>query len=337
MYTLLQKSIAMITKDHLKKSLLIALSVCVGIVIGWYACPGNRINKNALIAQKREFREKNASAIFTSPLLECSDYDSVSNKTVNEIKEEVTVLVHDFEKKPEIEKVSVYFRDLNNGPWFGIDEKEEFIPGSLLKVPLMISVLREAMENPSILEREVLLEKDESFKQEIPPLNSLEFGKKYTVAQLVEVMIRFSDNSAADALFKVLKAERLEQSYSDLGISVPQNDQYKVSVRTYASFFRILYNATYVNQFYSEKALYLLANSEFSDGIVAGVPSSVPVAHKFGERLDEKTGLKQLHDCGIVYLPNRPYLLCVMSKGSNVKVLGEVAADVSRVIYRKLR
>jgi beta-lactamase class A len=323
-------------QEHLKKGLLITLSVCVGIVIGWYACPGNRISAT-ILAQKRESREKNTSTFFTSPLLECSDYDSISNKTVNEVKEEVSALIQDWEKKPEVEKISVYFRDLNNGPWFGLGEKEEFIPGSLLKVPLMISVLREAMENPNILDREVLLVKDESFKQEIASSASLEFGKKYTIAQLVEAMIRFSDNSAADALFKNLKAERLEQSYSDLGISVPQNDQYTVSVRTYASFFRILYNATYVSQAYSEKALYLLANTEFNDGIVAGVPSSVFVAHKFGERFDEKTGLKQLHDCGIIYLPNRPYLLCIMSKGSNVKVLEEVTADVSRIIYRKLR
>lgn len=324
------------SQEHFKKIILVAVSVCVGVVIGWYACPGNRIDKN-ILEQKRESREKNTSTFFTSPLLECSDYDSISNKTVNEVKEEVDALVKDWEKKPEVEKISVYFRDLNNGPWFGLGEKEEFIPGSLLKVPLMISVLREAMENPSILDRQVLLVKDESFKQEIVSSAPLEFGKKYTIAQLVEAMIRFSDNSAADALFKVLKAERLEQSYSDLGISVPQNDQYTVSVRTYASFFRILYNATYVNQVYSEKALYLLANTEFNDGIVAGVPSSIPVAHKFGERLDEKTGFKQLHDCGIVYLPNRPYLLCIMSKGSNVKVLEEVTADISRAIYRKLR
>lgn len=326
----------MMSQEHFKKIILVAVSVCVGVVIGWYACPGNRIDKN-ILEQKRESREKNTSTFFTSPLLECSDYDSISNKTVNEVKEEVDALVKDWEKKPEVEKISVYFRDLNNGPWFGLGEKEEFIPGSLLKVPLMISVLREAMENPSILDRQVLLVKDESFKQEIVSSAPLEFGKKYTIAQLVEAMIRFSDNSAADALFKVLKAERLEQSYSDLGISVPQNDQYTVSVRTYASFFRILYNATYVNQVYSEKALYLLANTEFNDGIVAGVPSSIPVAHKFGERLDEKTGFKQLHDCGIVYLPNRPYLLCIMSKGSNVKVLEEVTADISRAIYRKLR
>jgi hypothetical protein len=38
--------------------------------------------------------------------------------------------------------------------------------------------------------------------------------------------------------------------------------------------------------------LYLLANTEFNDGIVAGVPGSVIVAHKFGEREDEVTKLK---------------------------------------------
>jgi len=110
-----------------------------------------------------------------------------------------------------------------------------------------------------------------------------------------------------------------------------------MSVKEYASFFRILFNASYLNRDMSTKALRILSAVDYKNGIVAGVPSSVRVVHKFGERtLGPKLETKQLHDCGIVYYPNHPYLLCVMTRGSSFESLNEIVTDVSRLIYREL-
>jgi hypothetical protein len=62
----------------------------------------------------------------------------------------------------------------------------------------------------------------------------------------------------------------------------------------------------------------------------------VPVAHKFAERSDPQTGEKQLHDCGIVYYPRHPYLLCVMTKGPGFEGLAGVVARVSRMVYSEV-
>ena len=78
----------------------------------------------------------------------------------------------------------------------------------------------------------------------------------------------------------------------------------------------------------SEKALGLLQKSEFHKGLVAGVPSGTIVAHKFGERDGLTIGEKQLHDCGIIYYPGNPYLLCVMTRGDNFDELAGVVFDV---------
>jgi hypothetical protein len=60
------------------------------------------------------------------------------------------------------------------------------------------------------------------------------------------------------------------------------------------------------------------------------------VAHKFGEResrdLQGNTSY-QLHDCGVVYYPKRPFLLCVMTKGTDSDVLTKVIQDISQSIY----
>ncbi len=75
-----------------------------------------------------------------------------------------------------------------------------------------------------------------------------------------------------------------------------------------------------------------MSHSSFTKGIVAGVPEDVLVSHKFGEA-PLKTGEVQLHDCGIVYAQQSPYLLCVMSQGSDYEALADFIARVSQAVY----
>ena len=85
----------------------------------------------------------------------------------------------------------------------------------------------------------------------------------------------------------------------------------------------------------SEHALSLLAQSGYDVGIKAGVPKDVEVAHKFGERSGFEGDLKQLHDCGIIYYPENPYLLCVMTQGQNFDDLSATIGMISKMVYEE--
>ncbi|MBP9181152.1 MAG: serine hydrolase [Bacteroidia bacterium] len=79
---------------------------------------------------------------------------SYQNEGIREL-EPFSSLIEDYitkakQKNPEI-LISYYFRDLDNGIWIGINEKEEFAPASLFKLPLMLAILKEAESNPAIL------------------------------------------------------------------------------------------------------------------------------------------------------------------------------------------
>jgi hypothetical protein len=130
--------------------------------------------------------------------------------------------------------------------------------------------------------------------------------------------------------------------YTDLGLPTPPTDpsvEY-ISAKSFAYFFRILYNGTYLNWEYSQKALDLLTKSHLPDGLASAVPSTVTVADKFGERTvyDQNNNLvdRELHDCGIVYARNSPYLLCVMSKGTDFSKLQQNIHDLSSLVYSTL-
>jgi len=42
----------------------------------------------------------------------------------------------------------------------------------------------------------------------------------------------------------------------------------------------------------------------------------------------------QLHDCGIVYAPEKPYLICVMISGRSLNAEADLLAEISRETWR---
>ncbi len=281
---------------------------------------------------------------FINPLLECELAPESGFKVLQPIQNHVSSIVGSYLQLDGVEDVSVYFRDLNNGPWFGIDEQKLFAPASLFKVPLAIAILKEAQSNPELLQQSLFFETrqmDEVASPNFTSSKTLELGHSYTIDELIERMIAYSDNEAMSLLYQYLDPKLLSQVESDLdlGLQTSGDGEKSLSVKAYAGIFRVLYNASYLNREMSDKLLRTLAKSEFTSGIVRPLPPNTVVAHKFGERgIANLNGTfsSQLHDCGIVYNYENPYLLCVMTRGSDFKKQTELIRAVSKSIYEDL-
>ncbi|MCA9370267.1 serine hydrolase, partial [Candidatus Woesebacteria bacterium] len=104
-----------------------------------------------------------------------------------------------------------------------------------------------------------------------------------------------------------------EESMTLIPANYEQGDEYEITPIDYASVFRILYNATYLSEAMSERALALLAESSYDSGIVNGVPEGTVTANKFGiDDTEQAQQRLQLHDCGVVYDEPNPYIIsCV--------------------------
>jgi beta-lactamase class A len=77
----------------------------------------------------------------------------------------------------------------------------------------------------------------------------------------------------------------------------------------------------------------------YKNGLTAGMPENIKVAHKYGYRAfnaADQRAEQELHDCGIIYYPNHPYFLCVMTKGNNYDNLQAVIQNVSRLAYEEM-
>lgn len=273
--------------------------------------------------------------ILTNPILECfgAEYDGIREYNISDV--ELQKEVNKEIQKHGLITMSVYVRDLNNGPWMGINQDDDFIGGSLLKVPMLISYLKLSESDPTILSRKIDYPKQiVSNVQYYSPSIQIEPGKTYTIEELLNYMIVYSDNNAAELLLKNIDRKEFDKVFVALGMGDPDpNRPYTVDTKKYAAFFRVLFNASYLNKANSEKALDILTKVEFNRGIQAQIPNNLVVAHKFGLRTDGQ--VNQLHDCGIVYYPDHPYLLCIMSRGGTFDAMSSSIANISKFIYEK--
>lgn len=234
-------------------------------------------------------------------------------------------------------EVSVYFRRMNDGAWFAINNNQTYNPASLIKVAFLMTFLKEAEVSPGLLERKVHFDRyNPASQQNIADLRLRE-NQDYSIRLLLDYMIRYSDNDATELLQSRLNHSVFNQVFSDLGVPVPDfTKEYFISPSDMSKFFRVLYNGTYLSKESSEFALQLLTRSTYKDGILSGVTDpGVLVAHKFGERVLGNTA--QLHEFGIVYAGNQPYLIGIMTSGADLKSLAEVLQTISRTSFQQYR
>ncbi len=324
----------MVKKSNLKTILAAVVIFIFGIMLG-FLVSGNFGQPD--LSDQPDLLRLNGYK-FTNPLLDIESKRYVGIKEFSSLEDQLQDYIEGQKTRGNLKQGSVYFRDLKNGPWLGINEKEPFSPASLLKLPVMMAYLKQAEQDKTLLSRQV---KNEGVVEGTTPAfkqsEALEKDKTYTIEQLIEQMIIQSDNTALSLLEKNIDNSLIDKVTLDLGMTTATDQMPEdfLAVKEYASLYRVLYNSSYLNREMSEKALEILSKSVFQQGIRDEIPDNVAVAHKFGER-DLGDGIKQLHDCGIVYYPNHPYLLCIMTRGYDYQKLAAVIQDVSHQVFQEI-
>ncbi|MHB8843197.1 MAG: serine hydrolase [Nitrospirota bacterium] len=254
----------------------------------------------------------------------------------------VEALIRSKLEDEEASSVSIYFRDLDNGNWFGIREDEKFSPEIQLKLPILIAYFKWAETNPLVLRKKIFYRGvggpfEPRYLRSPKPLVP---DRDYTVNELLLRMTAYGDDSAYALLLASLPPKYLHKVAKDLYVNYdPGKSDDSLTLNAYASYFRVLFNASYLNEEMSEKALRYLARSVFRDGMAAGVPPEIGVASKAGERVLESPGdgeVLQLHEFGIIYHPGRPFLLGITVRGSDFHDLARVIRDITSLVYEEV-
>lgn len=261
---------------------------------------------------------------FINPLLAVDTFEKKSFLEDTALNNKISALIDHGKSKNNIKEASVYYRDIEPGRWVGINERRNFSPGNLLKIPIMMAYFKASESNPGLLNETLIF-------NDVPT----------TTEELIRTMILDDDSDAANLLFDNINKNSLDEIYSDLGIEFvetkEENDH--LSIKDYSLIIRFLYNATYLNRESSEKALKLLSETTPGQGIDTGLEKDLIVAHKYRARtfVDKGKKLTETHDCGIIYFPKHPYLLCIVAVGENKEMIDNLFKEVGQLTYQDMK
>lgn len=290
--------------------------------------------ENSLAVCKSNLVRLNGYQFIRPILFKQDDCEAQSLQTV---KNQLESTINSYKTSGVINNASVYLRQLGGGDWISINEAEKYYPGSLLKVPELITFLKMREKDPLLLDKTVAYTQPLVLKKQAFYLSkSIEVGKTYTIRDLLYYMIAYSDNNATMLLNQRMDLTIFKKVFTDLGLPEPDMEKTDIPItaKDYSLFMRVLYNATYLNIGDSEYCTELLTHSDFNKGLISKIPTEVKVAHKFGEANDGTNA--HFGETGIVYINNKTYMLTVMVKGRDNTLLPGVIADISGKVFEMM-
>lgn len=223
-------------------------------------------------------------------------------------------------------KIAIYFQYLPTMTSIGIHEDAEFTAASLMKVPMVMAYFRKK-ERLGITEDPTVTIKPKNLNTTFGELYKKGAGASVNLSDAVKLTLQKSDNTASFVVADQFTKEDFAYVYQGLDIDPKvTNNSLVMSAEQFAAVLKALYFSSILTQKHSSYILDLMTDTDFSSMLPSGIPDNIPVAHKIGIMENQLYS-----DCGIVYVPNRPYVLCVVSysdKATAEKRIGEISKTV---------
>lgn len=115
-------------------------------------------------------------------------------------------------------EMGIFARRLDTGETLGIDADARFPTASLIKVAVMVEVFQQIAEGKLKRETSVTLTDADKVGDESVPLNVLHTGMTLTVADLLALMIAWSDNTATNLLVRLVTTRAVDARLDAYGL-----------------------------------------------------------------------------------------------------------------------
>lgn len=233
--------------------------------------------------------------------------------------------------KQSDDTLGIYFEYLPSGNSIGVNDKMEVRLASLIKIPVIMAVYKQ-IEFGKLSKNQTLIIQQEHINKEFGDLWKRGVGTSISLKEAVDLALKKSDNTAADLLTATLPEGAIDHVFDSLDIPKDkQNNLPIISPKNYSSILRSLYLASYLTKDHSNEILEVLTQTDFKDTISSDIPSSIPIAHKIG--VYNQPGKETIFsDCGIVFVPKRPYIYCIMTD-ANQKQANQYLQFLSKMIF----
>lgn len=267
------------------------------------------------------------------PLLAKRLFQENSNDTIINFQP-LRQQVKDYLKKSGV-NYSFYFEYLFTGSNIRAGENNQLVGASLMKIPIVMDLYKAAEMGKINLDQEVTVVQPQTGDDpDYGNTAKLVPGQKINLREAAKIALTESDNTAAYTVFNAIqgKLSAEDQTINNLDVETRVDDSSKGKValidsRAYSSFLRCLYFSCQLSKDHSEEILSYLTDSTDNSRLAAGLPNNVKVAHKIGSF----STITQ-SDCGIVYVPDRRYMVCIMLDEDKDKAAADIK-ELSKIIY----
>jgi beta-lactamase class A len=252
--------------------------------------------------------------------------------------------------------VAVALYDCQTSAEFLLRPHELFHPASTIKIGVMLEVYHQAGQGLLSLDDSIpILNEFTSLADGSPYSLSEEddseatlyrrLGQTVSLRELVFLMITQSSNFATNLLIQRVTAERATSFMRELGAEdvlvlrgLEDDRAFALGMNNVASAYGLMHllkglaEGRIVSHSASEEMIQVLLAQAFNEGIPAGLPGGMRVAHKTG-------WIPNIyHDAGIIFPEGRkPYCLVVLTKGIEDKLdQHALVAAISRECYNHL-
>jgi beta-lactamase class A len=198
----------------------------------------------------------------------------------------------------------VYVKNLKTGRGAAVNPDKVFNAASLFKIEVMWEVFRQ--RDAGALRFDELLVVNEYYAQFDLGTLPVEVGQSLSIAEALFYMMSISDNVSAVLLQDRVGSSNVNAAMAALGLK--SSGLFPEGLPATAADFGLLLEAIARDESESNRQMVeLLARERIDNGLLAGVPRNVPVAHKTGNWSDAT------NDAGIIFAPAGTYVLVVLS------------------------
>lgn len=239
--------------------------------------------------------------------------------------------------------ISVSFYDLDQGEGFSINGDEKVPSASMIKLLILLKALDECDKGKINLEDTIRLDDYEKVDGS-GILKELSRDHKFSIRELLTLMIIVSDNTATNILIDLLGIEEINKIGHDLGLKkttlerkmMDSNAREKgldnfTSSNEILKLLKMIYEKDFVSEEYSNLALDILLRQQERQRLQRYLPEDLKIASKSGD-LDNLE-----NDGGIFFTENKNYILVVLVNQAESNVLAkEIIGEISLKIYKEI-
>src|SRR5262247_1228958 len=237
--------------------------------------------------------------------------------------------------------MGVAIKDLTTGEEILLNDQGAFPTGSSIKIPILIELLKQAAEGKYKLTDQRWVERQDKVGGSGVIVNFGDHSSLLSLNDLATLMIVLSDNTATNMLIDQVGMANVNRMLDELGLkqirlrrkmidqaASARGDENTATPREAMTLMEKLYRGQVINKQLSDDALKILKVGK-SSPIPRLLPDSVEIANKPGAIEGVAC------DWAVVYVPNRPYAIAVMTNynGPNSEAADDAIAKVSKLAY----